>query len=273
MAYLSLNFESQYLHGNTTVSLILPDKPFKQEPKAFYQAGKKFPVLWLLHGTYGDHTDWVRKTNIELYACEKDLIVVMPTALNSDYSNWPGFMMGYQMFDYLTEELMPLVYAWFPASEKREDNFIAGLSMGGGAAVKYAVYHPEKFAAVADLSGPTKDLNSIYAAPIETLDQRHRNRAANAGGVEAYLASFENVWERLPELAKQKNLPRFYFASGTKDYMYDQYLKFKQHALAAGLDATFEEIEGYAHEWRFWDLTIQHALDFFGLERQAGNQH
>ena len=273
MALISLDFESQYLHGNTTVSIILPENPFTQEPKAFYQREKRYPVLWLLHGTYGDHSDWMRKTNIELYACEKDLIVVMPSALNSDYSNWPKFMLGYAMFDYLIEELMPLVYAWFPASEKREDNFIAGLSMGGSAAVKYAVYYPEKFAAAADLSGPPKDLRTIYAAPFDMLDLRHKNRAANAGGVEAYINSYENVWERLPELAKQKDLPRFYFASGTRDFMYDQYLQFKQRAIKAGLDATFEEIEGYAHEWRFWDLTIQHAIDFFGLKDREASQH
>jgi putative tributyrin esterase len=99
-------------------------------------------VLWLLHGTFGDHTDWLRKSNIELYACEKQLIVVMPSALNSYYSNWDRCMMGYGMYDFLTEELMPLVYSWFPASDKREDNFISGLSMGGGGTLKYALGHP-----------------------------------------------------------------------------------------------------------------------------------
>jgi putative tributyrin esterase len=260
-----LHFESQYLHGNTTVSFILPDKPMHQDPKEFYRNQKKYKVLWLLHGTFGDYSDWLRKTNIELYACEKDLVVVMPSALNSDYSNWDGFMMGYSMFDYLTEELMPLVYGWFPVSEQREDNFIAGLSMGGGAAVKYAIHHPEKFAAVADLSGPVKDLRSIYAQPLDSLDRRFINRANNGGGVDAYLDSYENSWDKLAALAGKNVLPRLYFASGTKDYMYDQYLKFKKYAGEIGLDATFEEIEGYRHEWRFWDIAIQHALTFFNL--------
>ena len=70
-------------------------------------------------------------------------------------------MMGYDMFDYLTEELMPLIYGWLPVSDKREDNFISGLSMGGGGALKYAVNHPEKFAAAAILSAPATNLEDI----------------------------------------------------------------------------------------------------------------
>ena len=132
MALATLNFESQFLNGNTTVSIILPDKTRDVSPDAFYGSGQKYPVLWLLHGTFGDHSDWVRKSMVEIYAREQDLVVVMPSALNSDYSNWDQCMMGYGMFDYLTQELMPVVYNWFPVSDRREDNFIAGLSMGGG---------------------------------------------------------------------------------------------------------------------------------------------
>ena len=109
MALVEINFESQYLCNNHIVSIILPDKPREITPRDFYGSGKKYPVLWLLHGTYGDHSDWIRKSNIELYACENDIIVVMPSALNSEYANWPGFSIGYHMWDYVTEELMPLI--------------------------------------------------------------------------------------------------------------------------------------------------------------------
>ena len=112
MALMHLNFNSACLSGSTDVNIILPDLPRGVDPKEFYTGDKKYPVLWLLHGTFGDYTDWVRKTNIELYAAEKDLIVVMPSAHNTDYANWNGFGTGYRMFDYLTEELMPLVCAW-----------------------------------------------------------------------------------------------------------------------------------------------------------------
>ncbi len=270
MALLKINFESQYLANNHQVYIILPDKPHETEPKDFYQSGKKYKVLWLLHGTYGDQTDWVRKTNIELYASEKNLAVVMPPALNSNYSNWYDTMLGFRMFDYLTEELMPLVYGWLPISEKREDNFIAGLSMGGRGAIKYAVNHPERFAAAAILSAAPVDMNDMRPGNpyfmMDTESPRMKNTLRNAGGLEAFRQSNENVWVIIDRLASTGKLPRLMFACGEADTMiYANYLKFKKHCEAIGLQAHWFSRPGYAHEWRFWDLGIQEALSFFGL--------
>jgi len=263
MSLVSFNFESQYLCGNTEVSIILPDKPRDTDAKEYYTSEKRYQVLWLLHGGYGDHSDWLRKSMVEIYAREKDLAVVMPSALNSFYSDWPGSMMGFNMYDFLTEELMPLIYNWFPVSGKREDNFIAGLSMGGFGTAKFAANHPEKFAAAAVFS----------AAPInpkkigKSLDiPLIRNLINNAGGMEAFEKSPDNTWKTLLERAKDGRLPKLYFACGTEDFLYeDTYLTFKEYALQNNIPIIFEEIEGYGHEWRFWDLVIQRALAFFGL--------
>ncbi len=263
MALLTINFESRYLMGNTEVSVILPNKPYNQSPKEFYGNGKKYPVLWLLHGTFGDHTDWIRKSNIEVYACERDVIVVMPSALNSNYSNWDTFAIGYSMWDYLTEELMPLVYNWLPASDKREDNFIAGLSMGGGGAIKYAAWHPDKFAGVAVLSAFARNISEIDP---ENVDPRTLNSIRNAGGFENFLNSYENVWDRLAQLASSDSQPKIYCACGTEDFLYEYYLKFKEYVKELNLDAFFEEGPG-SHEWRFWDKYIERAMDYFGLEK------
>ena len=171
MALVHLNFESECLGNNTDVSIILPDKPHGTTPENFYANGKKYPVLWLLHGTFGDYTDWVRKSSIERYATARDLIVVMPSGLNSNYLNWPGFGTGYRAWDYLFDELMPLVHNWYPASSKREDNYIAGLSMGGRGVFQYVAGRPEKFAAAAVLSCAPNDLHKIQLDPNATGDQ------------------------------------------------------------------------------------------------------
>lgn len=271
MSLVHFNFESQCLGNNTDISVILPDKPRELTPAEFYGSGKTYPVLWLLHGTFGDHTDWVRKSMIELYAREKNLIVVMPSCLNANYLNWPGFGTGYRAWDYFFEELMPLIHNWYPASNKREDNFIAGLSMGGRGAIQYAVGHPEKFAAAAILSCAPNDLHkTVLHTPGATGDQvafdrRVQNLVNNFGGMEGYLESQANVWDRLPQLIQEGNLPRLYFCSGKEDFLYPAYQTFKEYAQKIGLPATFEEAEGYTHEWRFWDLFIQRALEFFGL--------
>ncbi|MCI8401903.1 MAG: hypothetical protein HFI38_07420 [Lachnospiraceae bacterium] len=262
MSLIHLNFQSKYLAGNTDVNIILPDLPRTMEPGEFYGSGRKYKVLWLLHGTFGDYTDWVRKSNVELYACEKELAVVMPSGQNTDYVNWDGFGLGYRMYDYLTEELMPLVYGWLPVSDRREDNFIAGLSMGGRGACMYAFAHPEKFAAAYMMSWCPQDMR--IQKTDTTWGARNRNRLDNAGGLEGYLDSPQNTWDLTERLAGRKDLPKLYFTCGKTDpLMYDNFRKFYVHAREAGFEAEFKEIDGYSHEWRFWELCIQDALEKF----------
>ena len=276
MSILNYNFESQYLNNNHEITVILPDKKREVSPEDFYRSGKKYKVLWLLHGTYGDHSDWVRKTNIELYAAEKNLIVVMPSALNSNYSNWNNCMMGIQMYDYLTKELMPLIYGWFPASDKREDNFIAGLSMGGRGTIKFAVNYPEKFAAAAVLSAAPVKFEGFREGhedfTLNLSSSRVKTTIENAGGLDAYIHSEENVWAIIDQLAPTGKLPRLMFACGEDDAMiYGNLMKFKKHCEEIGLnDVKWYTLPGYKHEWRFWDKAIQEALTFFGLDGENG---
>lgn len=272
MSIATLDFESKYLNGNTEISVILPEMDRTHDPLDFYKVGVKYKVLWLLHGTFGDHSDWLRKSNIERYACNHDLVVVMPNALNSDYTNWDTSMMGYSMYDYFIRELMPLVYSWLPVSVHREDNFIAGLSMGGTGALKYALLNPDKFAAAAMLSAGLFNPHERFTNPIlpgmdsfPGMRKRVKNQQLNAGGPEAYINSPDNLWNLVAKVAKQPDLPRLYFTSGDKDFLYESYLKFKQHTQKLGLPAVFEEVPGFEHEWNFWDLAIQRALVFFGF--------
>ncbi len=270
MSLLKINFPSRCLANNHEVDIIMPDLPRGQTPTEFYRSGAKYKVLWLQHGTFGDQTDWVRKTNIELYAEEKNLVVVMPPALNSNYSNWNDTMLGFRMYDYLTEELMPLVYGWLPVSDRREDNFIAGLSMGGRGAIKYAVNHPDKFGAAAVLSAAPMDFADLRPGNpcplLNTEDERMRATLRNAGGVEAFKASEENVWAIIDRLAAMDRLPRLMFACGEEDaLLYPFYLAFQKHCEEIGLEAHWFSRAHYCHEWRFWDLAIQEALTFFGL--------
>lgn len=275
MSLINLNFESKYLGNSHEVSIIMPDRSRNINAKDFYGSGKKYRVLWLLHGTFGDHSDWVRFSNIELYAREKNLIVVMPSALNSDYVNWDKFGTGYNMGDYLTEELMPLVHNWLPASDKKEDNFIAGLSMGGQGALQYILNHPDKFAAGAILSAPPRNAEECDWEGVDTNDHwgmcslRFRNNVANAGGKDTYINSIENTWKAVLDMYDAGKLPKLMFAIGDKDSSYNQYLRFKKLAEEKNMGIHFFELPNLAHEWRFWDPAIQEALKFFEINEQG----
>lgn len=263
MALMHLSFTSKFLCGTTDINVILPDLPYGKEPKDFYGSKEKYKVLWLLHGTFGDYSDWLRKSNVELYACEKNVVVVMPSAMNSNYIDWKTFGMGYNVYSYFFEELMPLVYSWFPVSQKREDNFIAGLSMGGRGTCVFAFSHPELFAgAYSFSSAPNElqepDLSNPFAA-------REVSLINNFGGMEGYKKSPLNLWDIITEnMKKGVSMPKMYFACGDKDPIaYKGFLGFRDYAKEIGFDAQFFEIPGYSHEWRFWDLCIQDALARF----------
>lgn len=288
MALLTLDFESQFMGSNQNVNIILPDKPRELTPAQFYGKQRKYKVLWLLHGTFGGYSDWIRKSNIETYACEKNMIVVMAGIGNADYVNWNGFTLGLDSEKYFTEELMPLVYNWFPASDARQDNFIAGLSMGGEGTLKFALKYPELFEAAAVMSYIPEEMDShrkefqelfdklpedVYHNSADVLHslQRQYNVMHNCGSVDAYLKSDYNLWRILKECDHSK-LPRLLFACGTDDVLFaDKIDAFKEYLKQIHLNVEWTLGKGN-HEWRVWERDIQIALDFFDpTEDKQGN--
>ena len=269
MSLLHYNFPSKYLRGNTDVNIILPDLPQGAVPEAFYGSGEKYPVLWLLHGGTEDYSVWVRKSNIELYATENRLIVVMPSVMNSSYSDWAHFGGGYLAHEYIVRELMPLVYGWFPASPKREDNFMAGSSMGGNGAWKFAVNYPEKFAACAMFSAAVPDFRARYEADVKSGQSSHISDLVNMyGGLEALLASKENtmgVAEALVRRGGAGQLPRLLASVGEDDHVLRGVVGAVEYFRSLGIAVELRTVPGYGHEWRFWERSIQEALAFFGF--------
>ena len=282
MALFHLEIESEYLGANTDVHVIMPDKPRTVSAKDFYAADKKYRVLWLLHGTFGGYSDWIRKSNIELYACEKDLIVVMPGIGNADYSNWDNFTLGYDAEKYIVDELMPMIYGWFPASSAREDNFIAGLSMGGKGTLQFAIMYPHLFAKAAVLSFMPTDLEAEKESFKQLYDmnpsevyqnqdvmhstQRQYNVMHKYSSFEEYMDSSYNLWKKLAE-AKKEELPDLFFSVGTEDPLISPGVveDFQAYLKQLGIEAVFETGPG-SHEWRVWERDIQKAFDFFDLD-------
>ncbi|MFQ9872436.1 MAG: hypothetical protein ACLRVT_05345 [Oscillospiraceae bacterium] len=118
MALFHVNFDSKVLDLSMSADVIIPQR--------LGQAGisdYRYPTLYLLHGYSDDHTAWQRQTSIERYAIRLGLAVVMPNAHTRLCQHTHG-----NNYYTLFEEI-PAVMGMFPLSDKREDNFIAGLSM------------------------------------------------------------------------------------------------------------------------------------------------
>ena len=84
MALIQCNFNSRSLMRTVPLQVVLPtDKiMFPGQPEA---EEKPFKTLYLLHGIFGNYTDWVAGTRIQSWAQNRDLCVVMPSGDNSFY--------------------------------------------------------------------------------------------------------------------------------------------------------------------------------------------
>ena len=116
---------------------------------------QKLPVVYLLHGGDGGFRDWSNYSDVAKYALH-GIILVMPQGDMSYYMNAVGSPKDkYQ--DYITKDLVADVESHFPAKHDRESRAIIGISMGGFAAIKFALSDPELYIFAGALS-PSIDM-------------------------------------------------------------------------------------------------------------------
>ena len=260
MAFVQFDFYAKTIGVETSMNIILPQRKGDEEPGRSYLFQGDFPVLFLLHGLSDDHTAWMRKTSIERYVNELGLAVVMPAVHRSFYTD---MKYGYSYWSFISEELPRLVRRYFPLSEKREDNFVAGLSMGGYGAFKLALRCPHKFAAAASLSGA---LDIVRIAEEE--EDREEELGLIFGDKDSMQNSKNDLCYLLQEKASQKHkLPRLYQCCGRDDFLYEDNLHFKKLADEQGIDILFEDDPDEEHTWSYWDRKIERVLKWLPLQR------
>lgn len=254
---MSTTIYSDVLCLTDGVEVILPDDLVEGD----------FPVLWLLHGGYGNQNDWIQNTKILLYAEAHGIAVVMPHAGCSRYCNMTW---GADYYDYLTGELPRIMKHLYPRlSTRREDNMIAGLSLGGSGAISLGMRNPERYGAIGVLS-------SSSIIPLEHLRQTTAGAPQPPGGPGAMSVNMINFGvedtgklKGNPEhdvllnatsiIAQGKPVPKVFHAVGLEDHAYP---------VGLGLKAFFEGFEGNPfryefhtehgkHDWFFWDKWIE----------------
>lgn len=283
MNIATIKLRSKVLFMNTDFVVLLPEKIAKNN--------EKFKVLWLLHGAGNDYTEWLYSIGITQYLNGHDTIVVLPSALNSDYGFYPDFGNGYNFPKFFFEELMPFVYGNFPASSKREDNIIAGASMGGYGALELGLMHPEKFGGIGALGASMRESEFLepytsmtgeefrkfamanrtsfrteYGRADEGIKPKEINVIAKYPTVQDFLDSPECMYRRFPEKLKEENLPPMYFAVGTEDLFYETNVRFKAYVQNLGAEnVTFDFLEGCGHDDRVWNYGIKHVIEMYRL--------
>ncbi|WP_407270058.1 alpha/beta hydrolase [Radiobacillus sp. PE A8.2] len=279
MAVIKMNFLSQALKMQTNITVILPTFSFEDSLQGFdatYVHRMKYQVMYLLHGGTGDDSDFVNFTNIVRYADKHKLAVIMPSANNSSYTDYDGT----DFYTYISEELPKMCETMFPISTLREDTFIAGLSMGSHGAMKIAMNHPERYAAVLLMSGASyrpgvpsvvKTVNGKYHFDVEMpipmksgLQDKLNNPEFIKGSVnDVYAISKRNVEEG-------KRLPSIFFRVGDCDHALYRATLAEKDLREWGYETKMEIVPGMGHEWDLWDDSIRIAMrDWLPLRHQV----
>ena len=231
-----------------------------------YDASRTYPVIYLLHGLYGDYSNWVEVGGMKAVADELigtgelcPTVIIMPNAGDKDVHNYQnGYfnVQGWPYEDFFFQEFLPQVEKKFNCGGAKGLRAIMGLSMGGGGSIAYAQRHPDLFASAYGMSAwldnkgrasrgadaPDSKLAITDASVLEhsTLDFIDNADAATL--------------ERLKTV-------KWFLDCGDDDFLLafsaDLHLKMR----AAGVSSELRVRNG-AHTWEYWHTALRLSLPF-----------
>jgi len=216
-----------------------------------YSSGRRFPVLYLLHGLYGDYKNWDTRTRLERIAASYSLLIVTPDADDSWYTN-SATKPTDKFEDYIEKDLIPLIDGKYRTIARKRARAVAGLSMGGYGALKLALKYPDLFAFAGSLSGAFN-----AAENLDDLKPEFRAKLLEVFGAAGSRTRNDNDVFLLSRNAR--DYPYFYLACGTSDFFLDT-----NRALAAQFSTQkiayeYHETPG-DHTWEYWDSELTPLL-------------
>ncbi|GMA20563.1 alpha/beta fold hydrolase [Arsenicicoccus piscis] len=149
---------SSELHRGAEIAVLVPE--------GYWTSTKRYPVVYLLHGSSGSSMDWHQLGDARAVSAGHDVIVVMPdggrggwytdhTHSTAGVSNWERFHLGH-LIEAVDANLRTLPWAGARG--------VAGFSMGGYGAAIYAAHRPWLVAAMSSYSGAV-DLSDLTWRP------------------------------------------------------------------------------------------------------------
>lgn len=244
MAWLSVNYKSSALSMPVVLDILIPE-------------GKgPFKTLYLLHGAGGDHATWLMHTRIADYVDKKGIAVVMPAGNNKLYLD---NLEGKAYHTFVAEELITWCETRFPLSNKREDRFIAGMSMGGYGAF-YAAMSKCYYKAAFSYSG-LMDLRYRIDNPIgiDFTPVFINKEEFDKTDFDLFKKSAENVDRECC----------YYMYCGLQDGLLCGNEQLYSHLKSLGYKVIFSKSEG-SHDFDYWDKCIKQTVDIIA---QGGELH
>lgn len=240
--------ESEVLGEVTSITALLPDAAAAPARRG---AAPSSSVLYLLHGLGEDDGAWLRRSRLAHQIAGRDVAVLMPR-IGSSFGVDEAEGKPYGTF--LAEELPDLVERYLGLAPGRARTAVAGVSMGGYAALRWALRDPGRFVAAASLSG------SLDIADPDRYRRRPALMQRLFGGQAVPGTADDLLW--LVKGAGQAGavpVPVLYVACGEQDSHLAEARRFADAARAAGARVTVDVGPG-RHDWEYWDRAFGAVL-------------
>jgi S-formylglutathione hydrolase FrmB len=211
-------------------------------PRDYATSGRRYPVLYLLHGLSGAYDNWLSRTNLLEYTADLPLIVVMPDAGDSWYGN--SVTDTTQKFQhYVAEDV-----ANFRTLPFAQGRYIAGLSMGGYGAVMLATKYPNRYSLAASFSGAVGMARSSDSPSVNAAFGPPNSPTRDSADLPALLKRVD-----------PRGLPYYYLDCGTADRLIQGNRDVAAILSDRGLPYEYHEVRG-VHDWEYWNRRVPIVL-------------
>lgn len=231
-------------------------------PDGFDTSGKTYPVIYLLHGLYGNYTDWDMRAGMHricnelMYSGEAaEAVVIMPNAGDADVHNiHNGYfnVKGWAYEDFFFKELIPTLEKKYRCIGDKGHRAIMGLSMGGGGCTVYCQRHPDMFACCYAMSA-WLDVHYSEDMPHDCFYQTVKSVRNTCP-----LDFIDNA--DYGTVAALKTVKWFFDCGDDDDLVYlsvDLHKKYNEKGIFNEL-----RVHNGAHTWEYWHNCLRDALPF-----------
>lgn len=230
-------------------------------PAGYFKSNKRYPVLYLLHGLFGRHDDWITRTNLAEYAAQYELIIVTPEG----HDNWyvdSATVPQNKYESYFVRELLPDVDARYRTIKDRRARGIAGLSMGGYGALKFGIKHPDVFAFAGSMSGALDPATRTEEHPGFAWSILRRSLIAAFGAANSATREANNLHQIARSASDISSLPYLYFDCGLEDGFLATNREFAEILVAKKISHQYRQLTG-GHNWAYWDRQVRGVLRLY----------
>ncbi|WP_144113377.1 alpha/beta hydrolase [Paraburkholderia sp. BCC1886] len=237
---------SEAMHRSLDATVVVPDQYARDASTA------RFPVVYLLHGSGGDYTDWTANSSIGKLADRYHVILVMPDGGHESWYIDSPFDPRSRYETYVGSEVVSYIDAHFRTVATRDARAITGLSMGGFGALHIALDRPDEFGAAGSISG--------------AVDPRGSEDEPGIADVFGDPARHADFWNNETIVANARTFGSAHIAltidCGVNDSLVESNRTLHEKLVELGVPHDYAERPG-GHTWTYWANAVQYQVLFF----------